>query len=169
MEVRRARIEDAARIAEIHVRTWQAAYRGIIPDSLLDCLSISKRQTFWEDRLAANEVEVLVAAAGDAICGWLAYGRSRDADTNPAVAEVYGLYVDATAWRCGAGTLLWNHARDRMTETNIEYVTLWVLEANTRARRFYEAMGFQHETGQVKQFQRENTILPEVRYRTRLR
>jgi ribosomal protein S18 acetylase RimI-like enzyme len=169
MEVRVARIEDAARIAEIHVRTWQVAYRGIIPDLLLDSLSISKRQTFWQDRLAANEVEVLVAAAGNAVCGWLAYGRSRDADTNPAVAEVYGLYVDPTAWRCGAGTLLWNHARDRMTENNMEYVTLWVLEANTRARRFYEAMGFQHETGQVKLFQRENTILPEVRYRTRLR
>jgi hypothetical protein len=43
------------------------------------------------------------------------------------------------------------------------------LSISKRARWFHEAMGFHHETGQVKHFQGENTILPEARYRTRLR
>jgi len=29
MEIRRARLEDAAAIAEVHVRTWQAAYEHV--------------------------------------------------------------------------------------------------------------------------------------------
>jgi hypothetical protein len=31
--VRPARIEDVADIAQIHVRSWQAAYTGLIPQS----------------------------------------------------------------------------------------------------------------------------------------
>ena len=39
------------------------------------------------------------------MCGWLVYGKSRDPDATPAVADVYGLYVDPTTWRRGTGTL----------------------------------------------------------------
>jgi len=33
--VRDARAEDAAAIAEVHVRAWQAAYRGLMPEDFL--------------------------------------------------------------------------------------------------------------------------------------
>ena len=41
MKVRKANEGDARRIAEIHVRAWRAAYRGILSNSLLDSLSVS--------------------------------------------------------------------------------------------------------------------------------
>ena len=59
MEIRAATISDAYSIAEVQVAGWQAAYRGIMPDSVLDGLSVPKR----EEMLAANprRIEVPVA------------------------------------------------------------------------------------------------------------
>jgi hypothetical protein len=38
--VREASVNDAAAIADLHVRAWQMAYRGIVPDAILDGMSI---------------------------------------------------------------------------------------------------------------------------------
>jgi ribosomal protein S18 acetylase RimI-like enzyme len=168
VEIRPARIEDAPRIAEIHVETWRAAYRGLMSHSLLENLSIPKRREFWEQRIRLNQSSILVAVHEGDVIGWIVYGSSRDADATPAVAEVYGLYVAATAWRSGAGRALWQEAKRLIEQGDAEVVTLWVLEGNERARRFYEAVGFELDEGQTKQFEREDTVLPEVRYRTRL-
>ena len=45
MNIRAAVAADARGIAEVHVRSWQAAYRGQIPDSVLAGLSVDARAT----------------------------------------------------------------------------------------------------------------------------
>src|SRR5258708_35048119 len=52
MPVRTARFEDARQIAEVHVSSWQAAYRGIVPDTLLDSLSVEAWTGLWQERLS---------------------------------------------------------------------------------------------------------------------
>lgn len=47
MRLRIASATDVGRIAEVHVRTWQVAYRGQVPDEYLDSLSIEDRHTAW--------------------------------------------------------------------------------------------------------------------------
>ena len=42
MNVRPARPEDARRIAEIHVETWRATYPGVMPQEVLDGLSVDE-------------------------------------------------------------------------------------------------------------------------------
>jgi hypothetical protein len=42
---RAAAIEDALAIGAIHVRAWQAAYRDIMPSSLLDALLLMERRS----------------------------------------------------------------------------------------------------------------------------
>jgi hypothetical protein len=42
--IRRATINDAARIAETHVRSWQSAYRGLFPQDYVDSLDRAQRQ-----------------------------------------------------------------------------------------------------------------------------
>jgi ribosomal protein S18 acetylase RimI-like enzyme len=169
MKIRAARLEDAARIAEVHVHAWQAAYRGIMPDTLLDNLSVVQRRAFWEKRIALNEATVLVAETEGVVCGWLTCGRSRDPGASPGVLEIYGLYVDPAAWRRGAGTLLWTDAMRRVDQAAVAEVTLWVIVENVRARAFYEAVGFRPEAGRVKQVERGGEVLSEIRYRLRLR
>jgi L-amino acid N-acyltransferase YncA len=143
-------------------------YENPLPDRVLDGLSVPKRREFWEERLTSGEITVLVADTHEVVAGWLVYGISRDPDAVPSVAEVYGLYVDPNAWRSATGTALWNEAYRRVAQSPIEQLTLWVFEASSRARRFYEAVGFRHEVGQVKQFVRDGVELDEVRYRFRV-
>jgi len=45
MAIRTARFQDARQIAEVHVDSWRAAYREIVPDSLLEGLSVEA----WTD------------------------------------------------------------------------------------------------------------------------
>ncbi|WP_157605345.1 hypothetical protein [Schlesneria paludicola] len=47
MNVRRATAADAESIALVHVLSWQHAYRGIVPDSVLNHLSVEARRTTW--------------------------------------------------------------------------------------------------------------------------
>ncbi len=50
--VRRAAPVDAAAIALVHVRAWQAAYRGLMPDDVLERLSVDERALRWRDILS---------------------------------------------------------------------------------------------------------------------
>ena len=52
--VRAATPADAAAIAGVHVRSWQAAYRGIVPDEVLDGLSLPDREQRWRSILRAQ-------------------------------------------------------------------------------------------------------------------
>jgi hypothetical protein len=56
MIVRDAELRDARGIAEVHVRSWQAAYAGIIPDEELARLSVDQREQFW-GRLTKGEIK----------------------------------------------------------------------------------------------------------------
>lgn len=142
LTIREARLDDARRIAEIHVRAWQEAYRGIMPDDYLAGLSVDSRAERWRETLARGGRTVLVAEEGGVVAGWAIGGESRDADAPPRTAEVYAINIDPAAWRRGAGRLLLQHAAARFRRAEYERVTLWVLELNEAARRFYSMLGF---------------------------
>jgi len=43
MLLRPAEPRDALEVARVHIGTWQAAYRGLVPDEYLDSLKIEER------------------------------------------------------------------------------------------------------------------------------
>ena len=45
--IRKAHVRDAEGIARVHVYTWQNAYLGLIPDSILQGLSVELRTSSW--------------------------------------------------------------------------------------------------------------------------
>jgi len=140
--IREARSEDARRIAEIHVRAWQEAYRGLMPDDFLAGLSVDARAERWRETLARGDRTVIVAEDGGIVTGWAIGGESRDGDAPPRTAEVYAINIDPGAWRRGAGRLLMQDASARFRSAGYDRVTLWVLERNEAARRFYSTLGF---------------------------
>lgn len=159
MRVRRAAPDDAAAIAGIHVRSWQKAYRGLIPDEVLDGLSVPERADMW--RAAASEDPghgaLFVAERDGGLVGFCAVAEpSRDEDQVEEVAEIGALYVDPPAWRSGAGKALMEatlaHVQNRWPA-----VTLWVLEGNRPALEFYAAFGFADDGGR-KQYGPSGTI-----------
>ncbi len=141
--MRGARASDAGGIAVVHVGSWRAAYRGLVPDELLDRLSVREREAKWRELLADGRGLVLVAEVGGRIGGFCsAEMPSRDEDTGPHVAEVSGLYVAPELWRRGVGTALLGAAMDELWRRGYIEATLWVFAANATGRAFYSGLGW---------------------------
>lgn len=170
--IRPATARDAARIAEVHVRSWQAAYRCLMPQEYLDGLDPADRLPQWRWLLsdpAAAASEVLVADGRDGVCGFSSFGPTRDEGEDPGrVGEVRAMYLMPEAIGQGLGRQLMAASIERLTRTGFADVTLWVLASNARARRFYEIAGFRPD-GAVKVDDREGLQLEEARYRRPLR
>jgi len=140
MPVRTARPEDARQIAEVHVSSWRAAYRGIVPDTLLDSLSVEAWTGLWQERLSrAGQTINLVSVFAESVIGLITAGPARDPDCDLLrTQEVYAIYLSSEYWGHGHGTELYLAAEDRMRQSGALDAILWVLRDNVRARRFYE-------------------------------
>jgi GNAT superfamily N-acetyltransferase len=94
-------------------------------------------------------------------------GPSRDGDAAAGTGEVYAIYVDPSAVGTGIGQALLARAVSGMRERGYTAATLWVLDGNTRARRFYEAAGWRPD-GAPQEGERGGAAQQEVRYRIAL-
>jgi GNAT superfamily N-acetyltransferase len=144
--IRRAAPADARAIAAVHVTSWQVAYRGIVPDEVLDALSVEGRERGWRERLGRpDELHrlTLVAERDGAVAGFCSIAApSRDDDAGERTAEVAALYVEPAQWRTGVGRALLGAALDALRADGFADATLWVLADNARGRAFYERVGF---------------------------
>jgi ribosomal protein S18 acetylase RimI-like enzyme len=169
--IRAARGTDAAQIAVVHVQSWQGAYRGLLPQPYLDGLDPAQRVGRWERLLAeagVGRTGVLVAEDGGALLGFASYSPSRDRDANPGrVGEVSAIYLLPNAWGQGVGRRLMDAALAGLAEAGFAQVTLWVLDSNVRARRFYEAGGWSAD-GAVQLDESRGFPITQVRYRRSL-
>ncbi len=142
MRIRPATAEDAASIAAVDVASWQAAYRGLMPDQYLDALSFEQREADWQRRLLgvdARRGRRTYVADDDQITGFVRLGPNPD---DPSGGFVFLLYVLPTHWRTGVGTSLMAAADAALRDMGFGSATLGVLEANHRARLFYERLGW---------------------------
>ena len=169
MRVRAAVTADATGIARVHVASWQAAYRGLMPQDVLDGLSIADRAERWVgiiDDPHPLTLATLVAADGDEIVGWVSFGAGRDEGTD-AAGEIYGLYAHPASWSRGVGHALMGAAETALREAGHHEAFLWVLDGNDRADAFYARHGWQLDGG-TKIDERPDLTLREHRRAKRL-
>jgi GNAT superfamily N-acetyltransferase len=167
MRVRRAEIGDAAAIALVVVESWRVAYRGLIPQDYLDQLDPQARREAWARGLAQAQWPrsgVLVAEAGDGVVGFVYIGPSPDEDRGPTTGALGAFYAVPAVWGTGVGRALMAEAMTRLSEAGFTEATLWVLDTNARARRFYEAAGWRLD-GAVMIDESRGFPLSELRYR----
>ena len=150
-------------VARVHVRAWQIAYRGLLPDAYLDRLLAEDRAQSYDfashDPLKSWTV---VAAEGLVIHGFATVAPSRDADL-AGYGELYALYVDPEYWGRGVGVVLMKAARGRLFELGFVSANLWLLAGNARAGRFYEIDGWRQD-GQRRTAEVWGVTVDEVRY-----
>jgi ribosomal protein S18 acetylase RimI-like enzyme len=150
--IRPAALGDEEGLAYVHVRSWQTAYRDILPDQFLEGLSVPAHVERWRERIAnpgEGEFSIVAEAIGAdrqrAVIGFAGGGPERDgfADVNGARydGEIYAIYLLAE-WRSrGIGHQLMAPAAQALIGHGFRSVVIWVLKENANARHFYEALG----------------------------
>jgi GNAT superfamily N-acetyltransferase len=163
--IRAARPEDARPVAEVHVDSWRHTYRGVLPDEYLDRLSVDDRESMWLGAFADPDPKsgALVAEADGHLVGFASFGPSRDEDAPDGTGEVPAIYVEPAALGTGVGRELFAAVTETLRDAGFTRATLWVLEANASARRFYEKAGWRWD-GSVGMHMFDCANEPVVRY-----
>jgi ribosomal protein S18 acetylase RimI-like enzyme len=169
VRIREATPQDAEAIAGIHVRAWQTAYRGQLSDDFLDGLRVEDRLDMHRAALDAPPAEyrMWLAESVERPIGFAVTGKSQDADAEDRTAEFFAIYLEPEQLGTGVGRALFEHAVDDLRERGYRTATLWVLETNERARRFYEIAGWEHD-GTVTSEHVDCEMRPTMRYRVEL-
>ncbi|MFF4347008.1 GNAT family N-acetyltransferase [Streptomyces sp. NPDC001530] len=163
--IREMTLDDCRRVAEIRIRGWQTAYKGLIPQPYLDALSVEEDAARRRARIEQGDAEIvnLVAEQHGEVIGWACHGPYRDGEVRTGDIELYAIYVHPDRFGEGVGRALLRESVDRCAAAGHERMLLWVLKENGPARRFYERAGFGPD-GAEEPFDVEGVAVPEVRY-----
>jgi len=138
-DVRGAVAADGVAIGEAHAASWLAAYGGIFDSEFLGAAAESRR-TGWpsaiRDLLAPPHVLLVGVLYGRVV----AFAHAVPAEVS-GVAEIAGFYCHPDAWGTGVSAALMVETKLTLAD-NFHHVCLWTLRDATRARRFYEKVGF---------------------------
>lgn len=146
IQVLRADVEDAEGIAAVHVRAFDATYRDTLPDVAAAAPDLEARLQHWTELLEpdTDAAYTLVAEQRAVTVGFCSLATpSRDADPQDRTAEIAAFYVAPSRWGNGVGTAMIEQAVEELRADGWKAVTLWVLEANEPARKFYARFGFE--------------------------
>lgn len=146
--VRYADQSDIGVIGEIHSQSFRAAYRSIIPDSVLEGFTAEECRKKILISFDEGGAYAVISDVNKPF-GFLCFGKCRDEDLNRTFGEIRGLYLLPEYWNQGAGAKLLNWGIGELIKDQFDNFSLWVLEGNLPARRFYEKSGFRHD-GTVK-------------------
>ena len=138
--VRPMRVEDAERIAEVHVQVWREAYRYLMPPDDLASLDVQEFTSRWSTRLAnpaSSEAKHMVGVHPDGrIVAIGSAGPSRDLPPRTGW-ELWAINLLAAEHGTGLADLM-------MTELiGDRACSLWMLQGNERALAFYARYGFE--------------------------
>jgi ribosomal protein S18 acetylase RimI-like enzyme len=150
---------DLESVVGVHIRAWQKAYRGMLPDEVLDALDpVEWARRRREIREIADGRAGYLAEVNGVIAGFVQCGPDRE---DPVYGEIYAIYVDPDYWGTGVSDALMGTALDTLPYNEIR---LWVLEQNERALRFYTRYGL-HPDGARETYtpRGSDAAAPEIR------
>ena len=162
--IREALLTDAGGIAKVHVRTWQSAYSGLVPDSYLQSLTVELRTITWIRNIenALPKTRILIAEWENQIVGFLSVGASRE--IGPASqGEIFAIYVDPKFQGQSIGSTLMSGGIQTLKNDGFTTAILWVLHDNLPTRSWYESHGWKAD-GESKLDRQHDFVLTEVRY-----
>ncbi len=136
------KLGDETTLAYIQTESWKAAFADIIPaDALAQCTRLEPAVSMYR-RLLENHIGhgYLLKVEDQPHCiAW--WSDARDVDM-PGYAELICIHSLQSQWRQGYGSRMMTAVLRDAAAAGYKKILLWVFEANTRARKFYEAQGF---------------------------
>ena len=161
MNIEKITRDTAAQTSYIYAMSWKTGYKGIIPQSYLDQISLER----WANRLGNEhedfQADYIVSDHGKFVAT-SSISKARDTQYR-GWGEIISIYVLPEEFRKGYGRALFSYVTNQLKENGFSQIYLWVLEENQRARAFYEAMGFHANGDRITQNIGGKDLI-EVRY-----
>ncbi|WP_062260864.1 GNAT family N-acetyltransferase [Endozoicomonas arenosclerae] len=116
LKVRNGLAADVQKVSEIHIKAWQSAYRGLLPDQMLDQLSLDRRINGWKMILDKNQGQLSVLEAAETLVGFVHIQAARDKElAAEKVGEITSIYLEPDCIGLGYGKALLNHAVEQLS------------------------------------------------------
>jgi GNAT superfamily N-acetyltransferase len=141
IRIRAARPDDAGAMAAVHADAVALAYAGIF-DAGEPPPTVDQLLGRWATRLATPQSWIGVLDIEGRVAGTIGVRPSPDDGAAARTGELVGLHVHPSQWGHGHGGRLIGRAQTEASSLGFGPLTLWVLEANVRARRMYVARGW---------------------------
>jgi RimJ/RimL family protein N-acetyltransferase len=146
ISMRVAEREDAATLADLHIRSAQEGFKHIFSAEALapskDELTSDWIAWLWSDPSLARKA--IVVERGGSVVGVIVAGLDHQSD--PTVGRLTRAYVDPQFWGSTVAPLMFNAAIERLREIGCRRAVTWIMEPNHRARKKVEHLGM-HFTG----------------------
>ncbi|WP_188207039.1 GNAT family N-acetyltransferase [Alkalibacillus aidingensis] len=157
VNVRKATVEDAEKVAKVHDQTWKWTYEPIIQkDDLQQVTSFEYKKIMWETTLRSPHHHVFVVETenGD-IVGLISGGKERTGNFTYD-GEIYQIYILPEYQRKGYGQRLLLAFVEECEEVGYQSLLVWILTDNPYGQ-FYVNLG-------AKKVEAENVTIGKGTY-----
>jgi GNAT superfamily N-acetyltransferase len=168
IHIRPGVVDDGRALGDAHAAAWKAAYATLFDPAFVDAAAESRRVA-WPDVIAGllTPPSFLMVAVIDGRV--LAYAHVTPSDVGDRTAELRGFFAHPDAWGSGSATQLVDAVCTRLAESHDD-VVLWTFAGASRARAFYEKVGFrptgrEHDEGPSNWLTGETVEQRSVEYR----
>ncbi len=141
MELREALAPDIESVSTLWLANWQSTYRGLLPDSFLDSLTLQGAMKTWGGYAKAPENRIYAAFEDGTFLGFAAC--EPDTELNGCL-YLHSLHVVTVARGRGVGTRLISRVWERTRELECDRLSICVVRGNENARRLYAKLGAVH-------------------------
>lgn len=164
MEIRELLYGDIDAAAAVYVESWQAGYRGLVPQEYLDALTPER----WSGNFRASFPDAngpwgLVLCVDGEIVGVSHLSAARDTALPEGYGEIISLYLRPAWWDKGLGSALLAAALEELRRRGFTHALLWTFRDNERAQRAYLRAGFTPDGGE-KEIEIGGKSLPMLRF-----
>jgi len=139
--IRLAVNSDASDMAEIGARSWEAAYKNILPERYIREKNARRLEQFTNSITDKNEDAYVIQKNGKTI-GIMKIAATADDDLTRDYFELHYIYLHPDHFRRGIGTEAMDFAFKKAREAGKKFISVWVFAENINSIRFYEKCGF---------------------------
>ena len=138
--IRKAVLEDAEGIANVHVESWRTTYSGIVKDSIIAGLDVGRRTELWKSNITLEGNIVLVIVKGGKIIGFACGSEVKEDEYPEYDGDVTSVYLYKEEQGNGYGKQLLDALFKEFHHVGFRNAIVKVLDQND-SRYFYERLG----------------------------
>lgn len=132
---------DAPDMAEVHMCSWEAAYKDIIPAEYIREKNATRPALYERVITEGNTNSYVIQHDGKTI-GIMRIASPQDDDVGDNFYELHYIYLHPDYFRMGIGTQAMKFAFDIARGLGRTEMTVWVFAENANTIKFYEKCGF---------------------------